>query len=44
VVAPRATPGRGGSLGPVHGDGGVVRWLGDGELWRKPRTAGGGAY
>jgi hypothetical protein len=31
LVGPKASPGRGGSIGPAHGDGEAVRRLGDGE-------------
>jgi hypothetical protein len=43
-VAPRASSGRGGSLGPVHGDGGAMRWSGDGEARRKQRRPAAVAY
>jgi hypothetical protein len=38
-VAPRASPGCSASLGPAHREGGLMRWLGDGEPWRKHRAA-----
>jgi hypothetical protein len=44
LATPRASLRHCGSLGPTHGDGGVVRWLGDGEPQRKQRMVSGGAY
>jgi hypothetical protein len=39
-AGPAGPPMCGGSLGPVHGEVGVMRWLGDGEQRQKQRMAG----
>jgi hypothetical protein len=43
-TGPRASLRCGASLGPAHGEGGVVRWLGDGGRSGNHREADGGTY